>query len=122
MSCMKERTGKLSFIGHPMRLCLYFAAHPEARLTTLDISEMLNIPLKSVCATMGGALHAELVGREIGGGRDYTIYFAGPSLLASIEMQKPPETPEVSRVTKPVGSWERKEQGLAPATWMAVVA
>jgi len=119
---MRERTGKLAFLGHPMRLCLYFAAHPDARLSTMDIADMLGIPLKSVCATMGGALNAELVGREIGGGRDFTIYFAGPVLRQAIAMQKPPETLEESRVIRPAGTWERKAQGLAPATWMEAVA
>lgn len=113
---MRERTARPSFLGAPMRLCLFFAANPDERLTTSAVAEMLSIPSRGVTATMAAVAKCGLVGRDIGGGRAETVYFAGPKLLEAIRLPLPADEDAVTVVRKPAGTWRAEVE--RPATWM----
>jgi hypothetical protein len=123
---MSARTERLSNLGMPMRLCLFLASSPRARLKTSEVEELCGVQARGVNSILNPAIKAGLIDRQVnrGQGRE-TVYFAGPALLQAIGVtphEPEPDEDAVAIVKRPAGTWERKHTGMAPAQWYEAVA
>jgi hypothetical protein len=101
----RSRTGRPAANGLAMKVCLYFAANPESKLTTGVIATKFAREFNGINTLLKPALSAGLLEREMGGGQKQTIYRAGPALLHAIQPE-PDCEPEISQVVRPAGTWE----------------
>jgi hypothetical protein len=77
---------QLNALGLSFRVVLFFGRNPEEELTTLDIAEKFDTPVRTVEGCLHRAVRDDLLAKASrGGGRgNPSVYCAGPVLLSMV--------------------------------------